>query len=193
MPATFASCAGFQALGHLIKTNDPNMQINLLVALRNLASNLHAKEQIVQLPCWPKIIRWADSFDPHVRQEAGLLFAEISAGADSEICREKLVDVVKTFKTLLRLNKIDPAAAQQVMDFVSESKKVVKAQSRFRGMLGRKRSRLLRQQSLSSSTGPPQSAVQRALGVFSPPQKMPDDLPLPAGAASKHLQDSDAG
>lgn len=167
------------------------MQINLLGTLCNLASNLRAKEQIVQLPCWPKIIRWADSFDPHVRQAAGLLFAEISTGADSEICREKFVDVVKTFKTLLRLNKIDPAVAQQVMDFVNETKKVVKAQARFRGLLGRKRTRLLRQQSVqrTASFGPPQSAVQRALGVFSPPQKLPSDLQ--AGQSPRHLEDVD--
>ena len=31
--------------------SDPGMQVNLLVAFRNLASNLHAKEQIVRWHC----------------------------------------------------------------------------------------------------------------------------------------------
>jgi hypothetical protein len=140
---------------------------------------------------WPKIVRWADSFDPNVRDAAGLLFAEISEGDDrsrgalaskrarkkdqggkgnrekqrverererdahtctralpscqkssnasftslpsfwrwcdgvlargfgrvlgSEVCREALVEVVKNFKSLLRLNKMDPQVAQTVM------------------------------------------------------------------------------
>ena len=174
-----------QALGHLTKTNDPHMQINLLAALCNLASNLHAKEQIVQLPCWPKIIRWADSFDPHVRQSSGLLFVEISSGDDSEICREKLADVVKEIKTLLRLNKIDPEVARHVMDFVNETNKVVRAQSMFRGLLGRKRSRLIRQQTMAATGAQKTSAVQQALTVFSPPQKVPDDLLR----APRHLEE----
>ncbi len=169
----------------MTQTNDPHMQINLLVALCNLASNLHAKEQIVQLPCWPKIIRWADSFDPHVRQSAGLLFAEISSGDDSELCREKLADVVKEIKTLLRLNKIDPEVARCVMDFVNETNKVVKAQSMFRGLLGRKRSRMIRSQSMSKAGHEKTSAVQQALAVFSPPQKVPDDLLK----APRHLEE----
>jgi hypothetical protein len=161
------------------------MQINLLAALCNLASNLHAKEQIVQLPCWPKIIRWADSFDPHVRQSSGLLFVEISSGDDSEICREKLADVVKEIKTLLRLNKIDPEVARRVMDFVNETNKVVRAQSMFRGLLGRKRSRLIRQQTMAATGAQKTSAVQQALTVFSPPQKVPDDLLR----APRHLEE----
>ena len=41
----------------------------------------------IRLEQWPKIVRWADSFDPNVRQAAGLLFAEISMGQDrSRVC-----------------------------------------------------------------------------------------------------------
>ena len=107
-----------QALGTLTKTSDPHLQVNILVALRNLSSNLHAKEQIVELQQWPKIVRWADSFDPLVRQNAGLLFAEICEGDESEICREALVDVVKMLKPLIRLNKIEPAVAQTVRPYI---------------------------------------------------------------------------
>jgi hypothetical protein len=39
-----------QALGTLTKTNDPLLQLNLIISLRNLSCNLLAKESIVQLP-----------------------------------------------------------------------------------------------------------------------------------------------
>lgn len=46
-----------QALGHLTRTHDPTMQVNLLITFTNLARKKAAKEQIAQLPQWPNIVR----------------------------------------------------------------------------------------------------------------------------------------
>jgi hypothetical protein len=37
-------------------------------------------------------------------------------GHGSEVCREALTEVSRNFKSLLRLNKMDPQVAQTVMD-----------------------------------------------------------------------------
>ena len=166
-----------QALGHLTTTNDPHMQINLLNCLRNLATNLHAKEQICQLEQWPKLIRWADSFDPHVREATGLMFSQICEGADSEICRVALEPVVKELKFLLRANRIDPLVAQTVTDYVNETRKVVKAQCLFRGVIARRRTRKIKQDALMRGEKPPESAVQKAIHIFSPAGEMKDRVP----------------
>ena len=55
-----------QSLGRLTDTNDPTLQINLLIAFTNLARKRVAKDQIARLPQWPNIVHFADSFDPGV-------------------------------------------------------------------------------------------------------------------------------
>ena len=50
------------------------------------------------------------------------------------------------------------------------------AQSLFRGVITRRRCRILLQRKADLKLPPPTSSVQRALAVFSPPQKIPENL-----------------
>ena len=76
-----------QSLGRLTDTNDPTVQINLIIAFTNLARKRVAKDQIAALPQWPNIVHYADSFDPGVRREVSNLFVTMCSGEDSHVCR----------------------------------------------------------------------------------------------------------
>ena len=102
------------------------------------------------------------------------LVSEMAPDDGVKSCRVALEPVVKELKFLLRANRIDPLVAQTVIDYVNETRKVVKAQCLFRGVIARRRTRKIKQDALMRGEKPPESAVQKAIHIFSPAGEMKD-------------------